>query len=226
MDDALQNLALASRAALTSGALGGAALLALLRSVPFCDRDVWVDTLLGLEEPPPDSPELPRGAVPYLPCGVEEILEMVLKVPLRPDDVLVDLGSGLGRVVMLAHLLSGARACGIEIQEPLVRAARSRCAELALDAVTFLHADAAEAALDGSVFFLYSPFGGATLTRVISQLAEVSLRKPIVVCAAGLELRGVPWLVSRPTESPLLTLYDSSVPGVPPRSAAPGRLRL
>ena len=224
MDDALQNQALTSRAALTSGALRGAALLALLRSVPFCDRDIFVDTLLGLQEPPPDSPELPRGAVPYLPCGVEEILELVLKVPLQPDDLLVDLGSGLGRVVMLAHLLSGARACGIEIQEPLVRAARTRCRELALDAVTFMHQDAAAAALSGSVFFLYSPFGGATLERVLAHLWEVSRKRAIVVCAAGLELRGVPWLIPRQTASALLTLYDSSAPGVSPRSAIPDRL--
>ena len=117
-----------------------------------------------------------------------------------------------------------ARACGIEIQEPLVRAARTRCQALALYAVTFLHQDAATAALSGSVFFLYSPFGGATLARVLSHLWEVSQRSAIVVCAAGLELRGVPWLIPRQTASALLTIYDSSAPGVPPRSAVLLRL--
>ena len=41
----------------------------------------------------------------------------------------------------------------------------------------------------------------------------------IVVCAVGLEFRGVPWLLPRKTSSVSLTLYDSRVPGVPPRSS-------
>jgi SAM-dependent methyltransferase len=148
MDDSLRLLARTARAGIESGALRGDALLQRLLSVPLCDRDVWVDQLLGIEEPPPDIPDLPRGAVPYLPCGVEEILAMVLEAPVRPDDELVDLGSGLGRVVILAHLLSGARASGVELQGPLVRGARARCAALGLAAVSFVHADAAEVALE------------------------------------------------------------------------------
>jgi SAM-dependent methyltransferase len=148
MDDSLRLMARTARAGIESGALRGDALLQRLLSVPLCDRDVWVDQLLGIEEPPPDIPDLPRGAVPYLPCGVEEILAMVLEAPVRPDDELVDLGSGLGRVVILAHLLSGARASGVELQEPLVRGARARCAALGLAAVSFVHADAAEVALE------------------------------------------------------------------------------
>jgi len=37
----------------------------------------------------------------------------------------VDLGAGVGRVVMLAHLLTGARAHGIEVQKELVRIGRN-----------------------------------------------------------------------------------------------------
>lgn len=201
-----------ARAEIGSGALRGAALLELLRSIPVVDRDVWVDELLGIEEPPPDIPDLPRGSVPYLPSGVEEILAMVLEAPVRPDDELVDLGSGLGRVVILAHLLSGARASGVEIQEPLVRRARSRCAELALPAVSFVHGNAAEVELAGSIFFLYAPFNGEILTRVLRRLEEIARSRPIVLCAVGLELHGVPWLLPRTTSSVSLTLYDSRVP--------------
>jgi len=201
-----------ARAEIASGVLRGAALLELLRSIPIVDRDVWVDELLGIEEPPPDIPDLPRGAVPYLPSGVEEILAMVLEAPVRPADELVDLGSGLGRVAILAHLLSGARASGVEIQEPLVRSARARCAELALTAVSFVHGNAAEVPLDGSIFFLYAPFNGELLARVLRRLEEIARRRPIVLCAVGLEFPDVPWLLPRKTSSVLLTLYDSRVP--------------
>lgn len=212
MDNSLRLRARMARAEIESGVLRGAALLELLLAIPVVDRDVWVDELLGIEEPPPDIPDLPRGSVPYLPCGVEEILAMVLEVPVRPSDELVDLGSGLGRVVILAHLLSGARACGVEIQEPLVRSAQTRCAELALTAVSFIHGNAAEAALDGAIFFLYAPFNGEVLARVLRRLEEIARRRPIVLCAVGLEFHDVPWLLPRKTSSVLLTLYDSRVP--------------
>lgn len=212
VDDLLRLRARTARAEIASGALRGVALLERIRSVPLFEQDAWVDELLGIEEPPPDIPDLPRGAVPYLPSGVEEILAMVREAPVQPDDELVDLGSGLGRVVILAHLLSGARASGVEIQEPLVRSARARCAELALAGVSFVHGNAADAELDGSIFFLYAPFNGGLLTRVLRRLEEVARKRPIVLCAVGLELPDVPWLLPRTASRVSLTLYDSHVP--------------
>lgn len=216
MDESLRLRARTARAEIECGALRGAPLLELLLSIPFLDRDVWADELLGIEQAPPDIPDLPRGSVPYLPSGVEEIVAMVRDVPVGPDDDLVDLGSGLGRVLILAHLLSGARARGVEIQEPLVRSARARCAELALP-ITFIQANAADAELDASIFFLYAPFNGQMLTHVLSRLEDVARRRPIVLCTVGLEFRGVPWLVPRKTSSVSLTVYESCVRGVPPR---------
>ncbi len=172
------------------------------------DRDPWIDRVLGLE-PVPDLPDLPRGAVPYLPCGVDEIVAMVRDVPLGPDDHLVDLGSGLGRVVMLGHLLSNARATGIEIQDHLVHRARERCAALGLTSVAFHHANAAEIDLDGSVFFLYAPCNGEMLARVLDRVAEVARRRPIVVCTVGLELHDAPWLTARASSHVALNIYES-----------------
>jgi SAM-dependent methyltransferase len=214
MDEALRLQARRARAQLASGALRGAALRALLVSVPYRERDVWTDELLGIEEAPPDSAELPRGSVPYLPSGVDEILAMVAEVPVQADDELVDLGSGLGRVAILAHLLSGARAHGVEIQEPLVIRARARCQALGLPAVSFVHGNAVDAPLDGSIFFLYAPFTGETLAHVLSRLEQVARRRPVVLCAVGLELARLPWLTPRKTSSVSLMLYDSRVPGV------------
>jgi len=212
VNDDLRLQAWTTRAELKSGALRGAELLARLVAVPAAERDVWTDELLGLGEPPPDLADLPRGAVPYLPTGVDEILTMVREVPLRPDDQLVDLGSGMGRVVILAHLLSGARACGVEIQKPLVDCARACSAALALTGVSFVHKNAAETELDGSIFFFYSPFNGETLRRVVRRLADVARRRPIVVCAVGLEFPDEHWLHRRETSSLSLTLYDSDRP--------------
>jgi SAM-dependent methyltransferase len=209
VDAALRNRARDARGRAISGVLRGEALLECILDVPSRDRDDWVDALLGIDGVPEDVLDLPRGAVPYLPSGVEEIVAMAREIPLKPDDELVDIGSGLGRVVILAHLLSGARAVGIEIQEHLVRAARVSAAELGLDAVSFVHANAAEGALDGSVFFLYAPCNGEMLERVVGRLEAAARRRRIVVCAVGVELHDAPFLALRSRCTPAMALYDS-----------------
>lgn len=205
----LQAQARRARDQVATGTLRGKALRDLLLSVPYCERDGWVDQLLGLEEAPPDAADLPRGSVPYLPCGVDEILAMIDDTPIGPDAQLVDLGAGLGRVAMLAHLLSGAAASGIEIQARLVQMAQARCTALGLHQVSFVHGNAAELALDGSVFFLYAPFNGAMLAAVLRQLQQTAHRRPITLCAVAVDLRGVGWLRPREGTSPAISLYDS-----------------
>lgn len=206
MDDRLRIRARASRAEIAAGALRGEALRARILSVPFRDRDAWLDEVLGLEPPPPDDPDLPRGAVPYLPCGVEEILAFVRDARLGPADELVDLGSGVGRAVLLAHLLSGAGGLGIEIQEHLVARARALSEDLGITRVSFLHADATRRALDGTHFFLYAPCNGAMLSRLLERIAEVACRRPLVIATVGLDL-DEPWLSPQPSSCRALSLY-------------------
>lgn len=208
MNDELRQRAHNARAAIEAGTLRGAALGEEILAIPFGDRDAWIDELIGFDALPADAP-LPRGSVPYLPASVEEILTMVREVPVSADDVLVDLGSGVGRVLILAHLMTGARAVGIEIQEHLVAEARARCKALCIRGVTFDHANAAEIDLDGGVFFLYAPFNGEMLTAVLRQLQAVAQRRPIIVAAVGVELEGVPWLRARKTSCVSLMIYES-----------------
>jgi hypothetical protein len=207
--DPLRLRALAARDEIASGVLRGAALVELLEAVPLCDRDDFADELLGFGSPPEDVPDLPRGAVPYLPCGVDDILAMVRAVPMGPLDDFVDLGSGVGRVAILVHLLCGVTAHGIEIQEPLVQRAEACAAALNLSGVSFTHANAVHAELDGTVFFLYSPFNGRMLTDALERLRDVARRRPVVVCAVGLELHGLSWLRPRARPTVSLNVYDS-----------------
>jgi hypothetical protein len=209
LDDSLRQTARTARAEIERGSLVGAALLERLLSIPRRDRDAWTDELLGLDVPPPDAPDLPRGSVPYLPCGVDEIMALVGDAPVGQEDELVDLGSGLGKVVILAHLLSGARCRGIEIQEHLVSSARARCAGLSLAGVSFTHANVVDVELDGSIFFLYAPFNGQMLRAALRRLEDVARTRPIVLCTVDLELHDVPWLVRREPSNVSLAIYDS-----------------
>lgn len=213
MNEDLRLRARVLRAEIIDGARGkklrGHALADLIRDAPPRDRDTFVDEMLGFDHIPGDS-ELPRGGTPYLPCGVEEILRMVREVPLRPTDTFVDLGSGVGRVAILAHLVSGARAGGIEIQRPLVGVARERVEALRLPDVTFVLGNVVDVELDANVFFLYSPFGGDMLRAVLAKLEALARTRAIVVCTVDMELHA-PWLVARRSTSLALTIYDSKI---------------
>jgi protein-L-isoaspartate O-methyltransferase len=212
MDDALRAHARAAGQAIRARDLRGARLLNELLAVPFCDRDVWVDEALGLETAPDDVPDLPPGAVPYVPCGVDAIVRTVLDAPVTADDVFADLGAGLGRVALLVHLLSGARAVGVELQAPLVARARRSARSLALPDVTFQLGDAATTEVpEATVYFIYASFGPAVLHAVLRWLRRVAARKRVVLCAVGFEVRCPDWLAARASRSPELTLYDSIV---------------
>ena len=74
----------------------------------------WVEEVLGIAYPPLQLQQLPQELVSYSPSGIGEVLFLLDSAGLAPGRTLVDLGSGLGKVVLLTTLLSGATAmaCG------------------------------------------------------------------------------------------------------------------
>jgi hypothetical protein len=179
-------------------------------------RDRVAEEWLGLDSGQPTEPPGDE-LVGYHPSGIASIVRMLVEVPVHSRDVFVDLGSGLGKVVLVTRLLTQAHARGIELQAALVERARLAAARLALD-VDFVHADArtspASAFEDGTVFFLYLPFTGSALDHVLSRLHAVATERAIVVCTLGIDLERVaPWLVRRETDSFWLAIYDSAIPG-------------
>lgn len=177
-----------------------AAFRAALRAVRRDERERWIDELLGLDELPEDGPDLPRGCTPYLPCSVSTLIEVAEEAALTADDVVVDLGSGLGRALALLHLLSGAEAVGIEIQRGLVERARALTEVWRLPRVRTVHGDAARLAgreVAGSVFLLYSPFGGDRVEAVVDGLEALSRARPLRLCFVDVPPPARPWLVAQ-----------------------------
>lgn len=186
---------------------------ALLR-VPRTARDAWVDRVLGLSDLPDDGPALPRDCVPYLPCGVDVLLRVVEQAPVRPSDVFVDIGSGVGRATALIHLLTGAGAIGIEVQPALVSASRDLAKRLGLSRVSTIEGDAAELArfiTIGTVFFLYCPFSGDRLAKVLAGLEPIARTRTIRVCCLDLPLPSCSWLVPEPPLWADLAIYRSTL---------------
>ncbi len=168
-----------------------------LLDVPPHQRDEWLDLVLGIDDVANDGPHLPSGCVPYIPCPVDALLEIVDAAPLAPTDTFVDLGSGVGRAMAFVHLMTGASAIGVDVQPELVSAARAIPVRLHTDRISFVEGDAARVIGDiaiGSVYFLYCPFSGDRLERVLAVLEQIATTKPLTIATVDLPLPPCTWL--------------------------------
>lgn len=66
----------------------------------------------------------PHADVPFVPTPPGVVAEMLGIAGVRPEDYVIDLGSGDGRIVIAAAKQRGARGTGVEIDGALVGAAR------------------------------------------------------------------------------------------------------
>src|SRR5205814_4709852 len=106
--------------------------------IGFDGLDVVVDGVLAIESHA-DLGELPDPEmVHYEPTPARIVLDFADHVPLTAADVFVDIGSGLGRVVILVNLLTGVRAKGIEINPLLCADAQRKARDLGLSNVDFV----------------------------------------------------------------------------------------
>ncbi len=185
-----------------------------LLGVPSTERDAWVGCVFGLGELPDDGPELPRGCAPYLPCSVDTLLRVVEQTPVRASDVFVEVGLGVGRAAAVVHLLTGAPVIGIEIQPRLVAAARDLATRLLLSRVSCVEGDAVKITgfvSVGSVFFLYCPFSGGRLAKLVADLEPIARTKMIRVCCVDVPFLECPWLMLEPAPVGSPAIYRSTL---------------
>lgn len=148
--------------------------------------DELVSGVLRLPAPSDDIAALDEDMVFYQPTPARHVFDLLRRLPLRADDVLADLGAGLGHVPLLVAACTRARAHGVEIEPAYVASARACAAELGLARATFECADARAAELgEATVFYLYTPFSGAILRQVLDALALQARRRSIRVCTLG-----------------------------------------
>jgi len=85
---------------------------------------------------------LPDVPTPYLPSTTVAVDEMLRLAGVGPDDLVADLGSGDGRVVIAAARDYGARGLGIEIDAKLVEESRSNARQAGVaDRTSFRQGD-------------------------------------------------------------------------------------
>ena len=156
------------------------------------------------------SPEMAA----YQPTPARHILDLVAACNFSKDDVLVDLGSGLGHVPLLVSIVTGIRTLGIEVQPSYVASAQGTARELNLSRVSFAAEDARMTDLsNGTVFYMFSPFWGSILTDVLCQLHKQSQQRSIKVCSLGpcnRILQGQTWLrATERTEKGRIAVFKS-----------------
>jgi SAM-dependent methyltransferase len=104
-----------------------------------------------------DLPVWTAGEVPFVPTPIEVVDRMLELAEVKIGDVLYDVGSGDGRIVIRAAKKYGVRAVGIEIDGELVDRARARARDEGVDhLVEFREQDALTADIsEATVVTLY-----------------------------------------------------------------------
>lgn len=148
--------------------------------------DELVSGVLQFERPETCTVPLTAEMVFYQPTPARHIFDLIGRAALTEQDVLVDLGSGLGHVPLIVSICSGAGTIGIELEPAYVECARQSANTLNLSNVTFRQQDARTADLStGTIFYLYTPFSGTILRAVLDLLRHEAASREIRICTYG-----------------------------------------
>lgn len=201
------------RGRIANGELRGAALRELFDAAASLERDHFVEEVLGIAYPPLDEPTLATDQMVYAPSGYDEIVHSFDASALGPADRFLDLGAGLGKVVMLAALLTGAKSSGVERDGVLCELAEAARQELGLGSVQLSRGDAREADSAGAdVIFMYLPFSGGVLATVMERLLADARRSAArtrrrFLCTGALDPGRYPELVVAGPPKSWLNVY-------------------
>ncbi|MGH7414647.1 MAG: class I SAM-dependent methyltransferase [Candidatus Rokuibacteriota bacterium] len=116
---------------------------------------VFALILAGAASAQTPSPKLPD--VPYVPTPERVVAEMLKVANVKKSDVLYDLGSGDGRIVISAAKRLGTRGTGIELLPALVQEARENARKAGVSRLAkFVEGDIFDANIsDATVVTLY-----------------------------------------------------------------------
>jgi SAM-dependent methyltransferase len=120
----------------------------------------------------------------YMPCGYYEFAQAMRLVRPQPSDVFLDIGSGLGRALILAAGYRYERVIGVELSQELAAQARDNVnrarKRLRCKDVEIIEADVCsfEIPRDVTVIFIYNSVTGGALRQVLEQIHHSFLIAP------------------------------------------------
>lgn len=121
----------------------------------------------------------------YQPASVRPLIKLLGEITFPGNqNTFVDVGSGKGKVVLVAALFNFTRVVGIEFSKELCEIARRNVSifKSRTDCKTpmeIFHTDALEYNFygDESIFYMANPFDGYVMEKFLSRLKEYVLRK-------------------------------------------------
>jgi hypothetical protein len=151
----------------------GAANLMNCRGYDYLDE--LISGVLQFEEPSAEVIQLESEMVSYQPTPARHIFDLLGRTALTEGDFLIDLGSGLGHVTLMASICTSASCTGIELEPSYVDCARKIARSLNLNNVRFIQGDARAADLSD----------GTILRDVLNSLRHEAVRREIRICSFG-----------------------------------------
>jgi SAM-dependent methyltransferase len=155
----------------------------------YAASERWHDWKFGIRTggliPVPAALNAP-GRVEYSPIAYRHLLPILARLPAGEEDVFLDYGCGLGRVLVAAARRNYRSVIGVELVPEFADAAREnvrRARGLQCRDVRVIEADATTFALPDCVTVLhfYNPFRGPVLDAVLRKVRESLDRSPRVI---------------------------------------------
>ena len=164
----------------------------------YDNLDLFINGLFSDLPVPEPLRDREPGMVYYQKTPARIVFEMADYCVHDAEEIFVDIGSGLGQVVILMQLLTGMTSTGIEFEPSYCQYARGCASALGLPETHFINENALQADYSkAKIFFLYTPFVGAMMQQVLELLRNESLKRTFHVftygpCSAVLAKQG--WL--------------------------------
>ncbi|MHB0999047.1 MAG: methyltransferase domain-containing protein [Armatimonadota bacterium] len=123
---------------------------------------------------------LGQDTVGYEPTYYFRLKMIFERVKLTPDDVLIDIGCGKGRVLLYAAHFGLRKLIGIEMSDKLAEIAKDNVKRNDMESVIkIIQADAAKVDLSkGTVFYMNNPFGAVTMKMVFDNIGRSLTANP------------------------------------------------
>jgi predicted RNA methylase len=140
----------------------------------YYDKRLGVETSGNLA-PLKENISSNRDMFGYQPTFYGVLEKMIRSLHLTPEDVFVDLGCGKGRVVFFMSLKKLKKIIGVELDKKLIDIARKNLVNFKANKtpIEFVNEDAAALdAKEGTVFFMYNPFGFKTLEEALENIKK------------------------------------------------------
>ena len=162
------------------------------------DRALGIDTAGVIAPEHLDfAPERTKSSAPYQASPARITRHVVRQIASRlPGATFIDVGSGKGRVVIIAAECGFSEVIGIELSPQLCTTAveniaKHRRRRPAMAPITMLNMDATEFQIPPSpcVFFFFSPFSDSVLREVVAKLVHSLKQQPrkVFVIYVGIE---------------------------------------